>query len=65
MTRQVRIVLLVLGDGEESRCTFCGVVTTCHPAGPGGEEVCWDCAHEHPAGLERYLHQLLQEGLTQ
>jgi hypothetical protein len=61
-----RIGNVVLIEGEEDRtCELCGKREECRPAGPKGEQVCWECANKDKAAMERYSQRLFQGGLTQ
>ena len=61
-----RIGNLVVIAGEDDRvCELCGKEEECRPAGPKGEQVCWDCANKDKAAMKRYTDRLFQGGLTQ
>jgi len=56
----------VVIEGEpDRRCELCGKEDECRPAGPKGEQVCFECAQKDQAALKRYADRLFQGGLTQ
>ena len=64
MTRRIGNMVVIAGE-EDRPCELCGKETECRPAGPKGEQVCFDCAQKDQAALKRYTDKLFQGGLTQ
>src|SRR5579872_782208 len=62
MTQRVNGVVVIEGEPDR-RCQLCDKVEECRPAGPNGEQVCWDCANKDKAAMERYSQRLFQGGL--
>lgn len=61
-----RIGNIVIIEAEaDRRCELCGQVDGCRPAGPKGEQVCFDCALKDPAAMDRYMRRLFDGGVTQ
>ncbi len=64
MTKRIGDVVIIAAE-DDKRCELCGKEEECRPAGPKGEQVCWECANKDKAALERYSQRLFQGGLTQ
>lgn len=64
MTRRIGNVV-ILEEEDEQRCELCGRMEECRPAGPKGEQVCFDCAEKDPAALKVYTDRLFQFGSIQ
>jgi hypothetical protein len=57
--------IVILAEEPERRCELCGKWDECRPAGPKGEQVCYDCGMKDPAAMKRYADKLFNGGLTQ
>ena len=64
MTKRIGDVVVIEGEPDR-RCELCGKEDECRPAGPKGEQVCFECAQKDQAALKRYADRLFQGGLTQ
>jgi hypothetical protein len=64
MTKRIGNVVIIEGE-EDRNCELCGKLTECRPAGPKGEQVCFDCAEKDKAAMDRYAQRLFQGELTQ
>lgn len=65
MSRRVGGNIVILEVEPDRRCEFCGEITECRPAGPKGEQVCFDCGKKDPDAMERYSDRLFYGGLKQ
>jgi hypothetical protein len=61
MTQRIGNVVVIESEPDR-RCTLCGKLDECRPAGPNGEVVCYDCAMKDPAAVDRYTDGLLGPG---
>lgn len=57
MTKRIGNVVIIEGE-DDKRCELCGKEEECRPAGPKGEQVCWDCANKDKAAMQRYSDKL-------
>lgn len=64
MTKRLGNLVVIEGESERA-CELCGAWEECRPAGPHGEQVCFDCALKDPAAMERYSQKLFDGGLVQ
>lgn len=66
MTTRIGNIVLIEPE-EDRRCEFCGKLDECRPAGPKGEQVCYDCGMKNPGAMKRYTDRLFNfdGGLTQ
>lgn len=55
MTRKIGNVVII-EDEPDKRCSRCGAVTDCRPAGPKGSQLCMQCVT--PAELRAYTRHL-------
>jgi hypothetical protein len=64
MTMRVGNVVIIEEESDR-RCKLCGKVEECRPAGPKGEQVCYDCAIKDPAAMDRYWQRLFEGSVKQ
>lgn len=57
--------VVVIAPEEDRECELCGVMDECRPAGPKGEQVCYDCAVKDPSAMQRYTDRLFSQGTIQ
>jgi hypothetical protein len=58
MTMKIGDTVIIAAE-DDRECELCGVMDECRPAGPNGEQVCYDCALKNPAAMHRYTERLL------
>lgn len=56
---------VIIASEADRECELCGMMDECRPAGPKGEQVCYDCAVKDPAAIKRYTDRLLGIGPVQ
>lgn len=64
MTQRIGDAVIISGE-EDRRCELCGEIEECRPAGPKGEQVCFDCAQKDQQALKRYADRLFNGGEVQ
>lgn len=57
MTTKVGNVVVIAPERART-CELCGKNEECRPAGPNGEQVCFECAQKDKTALERYATRL-------
>jgi len=57
MTQRIGDVVII-EDEEDKKCELCGEIRDCRPAGPNGEQVCFECANKDKEALQKYADRL-------
>jgi formylmethanofuran dehydrogenase subunit E len=57
MTEKISNTVFIAAE-DSQECELCGEFEECRPAGPNGEQVCWDCANKDQAAMARYADRL-------
>lgn len=58
MTRKVGDIIII-EEQEPATCEMCGKIEELRPYGPGGKNVCFDCAMKDPVEAERQYTKFL------
>jgi hypothetical protein len=53
------VTLIILESEPDRPCELCGTVTECRPYGPGGKQVCFDCAMKDEKTAKRMMNKRL------
>lgn len=49
--------ILVIADEDDDICEMCGKLEECRPYGPGGQNVCFDCAMKDEKEASRQFNK--------
>lgn len=47
MSERIGNMIVISEEGNQT-CQFCGKNAECRPYGPGGKQICYDCAFSSP-----------------
>ena len=52
-------ITIIVEPEPHRACELCGTVAECRPYGPGGKQVCYECAMKDPKGTDARMGEYL------